>query len=29
MAAKAFGDEFEDARDVASLGMHFTGQDAA
>jgi hypothetical protein len=28
-AAKAFEDEFEDARDVASRGMHFTGQDAA
>ena len=28
-AAKAFEDEFEDARDVASRGMHFTGEDAA
>jgi hypothetical protein len=28
-AAKAFEDEFEDARDVAARGMHFTGQDAA
>ncbi|MBO0805859.1 MAG: hypothetical protein J2P25_22655, partial [Nocardiopsaceae bacterium] len=28
-AAKAFEDEFEDARDVASRGMHITGQDAA
>jgi hypothetical protein len=28
-AAKAFEDEFEDARDVASRGMTITGQDAA
>jgi len=28
-SAKAFEDEFEDARDVASRGMHFTGEDAA
>jgi hypothetical protein len=28
-AATAFEDEFEDARDVAARGMHFTGQDAA
>ncbi len=28
-AATAFENEFEDARDVASRGMHFTGQDAA
>lgn len=28
-AAKAFEDEFGDARDVASRGMHITGQDAA
>jgi hypothetical protein len=28
-SAKAFEDEFEDARDVASHGMHFTGEDAA
>jgi hypothetical protein len=28
-AAKAFEDEFEDARDVASRGMKITGQDAA
>lgn len=28
-AAAAFENEFEDARDVAARGMHFTGQDAA
>lgn len=28
-AATAFENEFEDARDVAARGMHFTGQDAA
>jgi hypothetical protein len=28
-AATAFEDEFEEARDVASRGMHFTGEDAA
>ncbi len=28
-AAAAFCDEFEDAREVASRGMHITGQDAA
>ena len=28
-SAQAFEDEFEDARDVASRGMHFTGEDAA
>ena len=28
-SAKSFEDEFEDARDVASRGMHFTGEDAA
>ena len=28
-AAGAFEDEFEDAREVAARGMHFTGQDAA
>jgi hypothetical protein len=28
-AAAAFEEEFEDAREVASRGMHFTGQDAA
>jgi hypothetical protein len=28
-SAKAFEDEFEDAREVAARGMHFTGQDAA
>ena len=28
-AALSFADEFEDAREVASRGMHFTGQDAA
>ena len=28
-SAKSFEDEFEDAREVASRGMHFTGQDAA
>jgi hypothetical protein len=28
-AAASFEEEFEDARDVASRGMHFTGEDAA
>lgn len=28
-SAKAFEDEFEDAREVASRGMHITGQDAS
>jgi hypothetical protein len=28
-AATNFESEFEDAREVASRGMHFTGQDAA